>query len=589
LIYIKSSGLTGCLYFYKFQLFSGCFFSKEIIRMIMQASAQTSVSTRASKAPAFRRSRLAAAIGITGMMLVAGMSGSAFAAKGGTPGKPVDAGGAPDLGDLIVLQRDAWGVPILTGDLCQQPLAAPGVTLPAVGDIPACIPASETESCVIPVDPATCAIVAGYETYTQEVDFGRTSVIRSPVTVIEQSLGEVVTKLATAQCTTLDPAGRLVNTSKIGDEVFSATIDSPLESLAIYWQLMKTGDLGVPLPEGADVLDTAARGLGAATDKTGKVTVDQVVYSNQIMGLTNENVQTYLPKICMNVREEVSGTVQTVRKCFLNYGDEHPDYASVGGTIADYEYDRALNFGALPAPPYIPEGEGLSMAGWFEYLGVYDDTHDPVLFSIVQAAITPTVFGTDPGFLDGNIGGFTQAADDAREVIEFTHDRPLPLGYETAVPLCDVPDTDVVYDLSISEQSGLQVPKQIVDGSEGREFTVSVANAGPDAASGIVRVTAEAANGVPIEDSPWEFEFNDLVGGASQSWTEFFSIDLGARTTIAWTATAIADCADCDLNTGNNTVTASSNVRVTGSGGGGQGGPAAPATPSASSNGKSGK
>ena len=32
-------------------------------------------------------------------------------------------GGAPDLGDLIVLYRDAWGLPILTGD--QLP-AAPG-------------------------------------------------------------------------------------------------------------------------------------------------------------------------------------------------------------------------------------------------------------------------------------------------------------------------------------------------------------------------------------------------------------------------------------------------------------------------------
>ena len=55
----------------------------------------------------------------------------------------------------------------------------------------------------------------GYETCTQEVDFGRTSVVRSPVSVIEQSLGEVVTKLATAQCTTLDPAGRLVKTSDV--------------------------------------------------------------------------------------------------------------------------------------------------------------------------------------------------------------------------------------------------------------------------------------------------------------------------------------------------------------------------------------
>ena len=79
--------------------------------------------------------------------------------------------------------------------------------------------------------------------------------------------------------------------------------------------------------------------------------------------------------------------------------------------------------------------------------------------------------------------------------------------------------------------------------------------------------TALAANGVPIEGSPWTFTFTDLPGGVSQSWITLFTINLGARTTIAWTATAIPDCADCDLNMGNNTVTATSNVRVTGSGG----------------------
>ena len=242
--------------------------------------------------------------------------------------------------------------------LCQQPLAAPGVELPAVGDIPACEPGLE-ESCIIPVNPETCAVAAGYEAYTQEVDFGRTSVIRSPVSVLEQSLGEAVTKLATAQCTSLDPAGRLVNTSQIEGVVLSATIDSPLESLAIYWQLMLTGYLGadadaIVLPD-VNVLNMAARGFGAAVDKTGKVTVDQVVYTNEIMGLTG--VPTYLPKICMNVREEVQGTVQPVRKCFLNYGSSHPTHENVVGNsdYANYGYDRAVNFEALPAPPYIDD------------------------------------------------------------------------------------------------------------------------------------------------------------------------------------------------------------------------------------------
>jgi len=531
----------------------------------------------------------------TAVAVLAGLlafSGSALALRPGCEAPPCGGstdGGAPDLGDLIVLYRDAWGLPILTGDLCQQPLAAPGVTLPAVDPYPVCTPSTPEESCVIPVDPETCAVVVGYETYTQEVDFGRTSVIRSPVSVIEQSLGEVVTKLATAQCTTLDPAGRLVNTSEIDDVVLSATIDSPLENLAIYRQLMLTGYLGadadaIVLPD-ANVLNMAARGLGAGADKTGKVTADQVVYTNEIMGLTDESVQTYLPKICMNVREEVQGTVQSVRKCFLNYGPEHPGYVSVGGELANYTYTRTANFAALPDPPYIPEGEGLSEAGWFEYLGLWSEPveSDPYLFYIVQGPILQSVFcldalgepvvpengvcdgSIDPGFLAGNLGGFTQAADDTREVIEFTHDRPMPLGYETPVPLCDAPDTGLIYDVSISEESGLQVPKRMVaDAEEGREIIVTVANAGPDVATGDVTVVGVDADGVKVFDESKTFTI-DADGTYSNS-DDPWLFSLGYATTVSWTATAYAED---DLNTGNNTVTATTKVMTTGVGGGG--------------------
>jgi len=522
-------------------------------------------------------------------------SGSTFALRPGCEAPPCGGssdGGAPDLGDLIVLYRDAWGLPILTGDLCQQPLAAPGATLPAVDPYPACTPSTPDESCVIPVDPETCAVVVGYETYTQEVDFGRTSVIRSPVSVIEQSLGEVVTKLATAQCTTLDPAGRLVNTSKIDGEDLSATIDSPLENLAIYRQLMLTGYLGadataIVLPD-ANVLNMAARGFGAAADKTGKVTKDQFAYTNEIMGLTDESVQTYLPKICMNVREEVQGNVQQVRKCFLNYGAAHPEHENITGNseYADYQYNRTANFAALPAPAYIPASG--PMDGWFEYLGLWSEPvgTDPYLFYIVQGPILESVFcldalgepvvpedgicdgSIDPGFVAGNIGGFTQAADDTREVIEFTHDRPMPLGYETAVLLCDAPDTDLIYDVSISEESGLQVPRRMVaDAEEGREIIVTVANAGPDVATGHVTVIGKNADQVEVFNESRDFVIpgGEIYSNSSDPW--LFS--LGYATTVSWTATAYAED---DLNTGNNTVTATTRVMTTGAGGGANGG-----------------
>ena len=114
----------------------------------------------------------------------------------------------------------------------------------------------------------------------------------------------------------LDPAGRLVGVSEVlvdGEPVVEAkTIDSPVQNLAIYWQLMLTGeistanldtanidgcpvDTAITLPD-SDVI-TAARGLGAAADKGGKVDVDMIAYLNRILGLTDPltATETLLP------------------------------------------------------------------------------------------------------------------------------------------------------------------------------------------------------------------------------------------------------------------------------------------------------
>jgi len=492
----------------------------------------------------------------------------------------------PDLGDLIVLYRNASGLPIPTdvesvldpeindyvdGGRCQQPL--PADPLPAADVCPtaclveAVVDGTSTGVTVVDVDPLSCAVVGGCEGCTQEVDFGRTSVIRSPDAVMVQSLAEAVSKLGTAACLSLDPSGRLVTTSEIDGEVVSAAIDSPLENLAIYWQLMQTGYLGaagnpIELPDPI-VLNTAARGFGAAADKTGKVTVDQVVYSNEIMGLLD--VPTYLPQLCVTVREEVQGDMEEVEKCVLDY--------------SAYVYEREMNFAQLPAPPYIPAD--YPTPGWFEYLGVVDPDATPVLFQIIQGPILDSVFCLDslglpvvpedgvclgsiaPGFVDGNVGGFTQAADDTREVIEFTHDRPMPLGYETPVPLCGEPLPDV-FDVSISPDSGLQVPVRMVIGTEGREVILTVANAGPSTATGTATVVGIATNGQTVFSQSQGF---DLDANRTQSWTWMFSLDFA--TTVTWTATATPECDDCDLNMANNTVTETTIVRGTGSGGGG--------------------
>ncbi|MGB5586673.1 MAG: hypothetical protein WBN78_02795, partial [Gammaproteobacteria bacterium] len=300
------------------------------------------------------------------LTLLAGVfafSATSLAAK--PPGAGGGGGGGggnapPDYGDLFILYRDADGIPILTADSCQQPLAA--------GPFEGCLylPDAEQveENCVlIPVDPATCTVVPQHAIQTQEVDFGRINEVRSPDTVFEAQLEDAMLRLATAGCIGLDPAGRPVYSSLIDGEVVTATIDSPLQNLAMYRQYMLDGSLGDTVSLPADWLDSAARAIGAALDKSGEASMDMLVYMNQILGLTEPEATPFLGKKCIEVREEVMGVVKMVQKCFLDY--------------SSYAYDRGINYatgGALPYPPYIPQDD--PTGGWFEFLFEYDpDSH----------------------------------------------------------------------------------------------------------------------------------------------------------------------------------------------------------------------
>jgi len=498
------------------------------------------------------------------------LGGSVNAAPGGIKGPPNDGGGqAPpvDFGDLVILYRGDNGVPLLTpqdGDTgrCQQPLAF-NLTDPADSCPDSCVVGAYQDSTVdvVYVDQTTCAVSDNCAPCTQEVDFGRINEARSSDEVFDSQLQDVVFNLATSDCAiSLDPAGRMVTGTipdpSVPNVYTTSAIDSPLQNLAIYRQLILTGSIGITLP--ADALVTAARGLGAASDKTGEVNVDMVAYLNQTMGLTDEATATILdPKICIEVREEVQGAVQLVRKCFLNYGT--------------YEYHRQSNFTALPDPPYIDDSLGSAgddVPGWFEYLALVPDTS---FFQIEQGPILDAVFPDSPfvGFDGSDIGAFAQAADDTRGVINFMHNWPVPNADEYATPVPCNARTDIAYDVSIPEQSGLQVPRNIVTGTEGREFIVTVANAGPDPATGTVTVTAEVADGSPAP-GPWTYPFTDLAAAQSVAFTQLFTAPtVSEATTITWRADIDApyDPDDGPLG-GNNTATATSSVRLTGGGGG---------------------
>ena len=191
-----------------------------------------------------------------------GFIGSANAAPGGIPGPPDGGGGGEppqDFGDLIILYRDPSGVPYLTADSCQQPLPSDTCDLAVCTLVPG-VPAGPD---VVPVDPATCAVAAECALCTQEVDFGRVNEARSPDAVFESAAGgrgrqpgHRRLRRHPGSCRT---DGR--QQSRRRPERSGSAIDSPLQNLAIYRQLMLTGTIGVPLPEGAGV--TRHRGPGA--------------------------------------------------------------------------------------------------------------------------------------------------------------------------------------------------------------------------------------------------------------------------------------------------------------------------------------
>lgn len=470
---------------------------------------------------------------------------SAIAAEGGGSGGGGGGAGTGEIfGDLVVLLRDASGIPILTSGGCQQPVNAAGSP--------------------IPVDPLTCAVVAGYEDQLQAVDFARLSVARAPASVMDKQLADVLVNLSTAQCLTLDAAGRVVfsnpdstDLDKDGNttELVSSAVDSPLQNLAIYRALITNGTLGsptiaLPVPFGGyGFLDTAAKSLGAAADKGGKIDMDLVVYLNQIMGLDLLTTPTLLPKKCIDIKQEVQGVVQTVNKCFLDYGA--------------YSYSRLQTYGKLPYPKNIPAAN--PQEGFFDYLTPYPALVAPdgrPLFNLTSASIYPTVFQSLPGFTGGNVGGFAQASDDARAVIDFMHSHPVMVGYEAPV-LCSgavPPPPAAVVDVS----SKIQMPTRMV-GNTTREGTLTVTNLKGSAASGSLLLTGKDSTGKVLIVN--QNNFSNLAAGKSTSFTVTFK-GPGYATTINWTLTASAAG---DSNQTNNTVNATTRVTAPRGNGGGTG------------------
>jgi len=270
--------------------------------------------------------------------------------KGGKAGAGGKSGGAGtkkgDLyGDLYVIKRTEDGVPVLIqltdGTWVVQPIDAAGNLIPL-----------DVEGAAI--DP----------TLLQTVEFSRLSVGRAPDKVLTHALDEAVAKITAGTSITLDVAGRIV--------IDGATIDSPLENLALYTAIMtKSLDSTVAAKLPSNVSATSL--LAAAADKTSTFNVDTLVYLNGILGI---NLTT------------TNGVI----------------YSSYDFTT---DYDRSDVYAAKTAEVLVPQPDGVT------YVKTTVNIYDAV-FKSTDWNDADTTGGADD---------FAQATDDALQVIEYIHDN----------------------------------------------------------------------------------------------------------------------------------------------------------------------
>lgn len=288
----------------------------------------------------------------------AGTPGNEGKPGGGNAGDNTKKGG--DYGDLWIILRDDNGVPILNDGGFVQPLDADGN--------------------LIPLDEEGHPIDEGL---TQEVEFGRLNIARSPASVLEHALVEAVSKLDGLLITPgniedyTDTAGRL--------SVDGSTIDSPLESLALYEAIVngtvnQDGNIVITVSTSHDggstdytltvnatvAMDLAASAFAAASDKTGDLSVDELAYISGFMDV------------------------------------------NLSAAVDDFTYNREDTYGDETVWILVETSPGI---------------FQPQLVNILDVVSFNTIPAIDA---DGNgIDTFTQAADDALQVLEYVHDNAL--------------------------------------------------------------------------------------------------------------------------------------------------------------------
>ena len=238
-----------------------------------------------------------------------------------------------------------------------------------------------------------------------EVEFGRTSIFRSPQKVLDQALEEALSGLSEVEdISTLqvDFCGRLYGLRPDGTE---KTIDSPRENMAIYQSLMEHEGydelIEICVREGYEVLEEffrtwdyeylhcAAGCISGANDKTGTLNVNKLEYLNSFKNIIGMNpIEDELGKLYFNYSQFSYNRDcwKDVKIGFLVWnGAYNAEPVAVYTVQQIFDLGIGDDFGYGEAPSFTTRSDN----GWAKY----DD-----------------------------VGGFAQFADDCNQVLEYVHD-----------------------------------------------------------------------------------------------------------------------------------------------------------------------
>jgi hypothetical protein len=397
-----------------------------------------------------------------------GKGGGGGGGKGGGGGGGPGGGGGGGGGDavevyaeMVEIDRDVNGVPILglglaPGDVwtdVRQPIMFGNTdlcpvelldfeSLEQVG--------SDSIYFQLGIDARYIPFVDGeipeeYGVCMTEAHLGRLSAVRAPEKVLDMALLELVTALKMEGVTIgLDEAGRLQISyyDDVLDVDVVKTIDAPRENLAGFESLLETAELshpevaggtpveglmfrpgheGATYQEALDLMDRAAAMLGGASDKFGKVGLDELMYVSEILTL---------------------GTDMTPAAKAM-FGDPLDDPGPAASNkffdFSRFEYNRATTYaGDVCYLKIIDPQEDTENLPYY-IVGEVAIVKEPILSLVFPPLADPDDYkgglsyeADYTGFDGEGVWAFARAVDDARAVIFFVHEHPVPaelIGY----------------------------------------------------------------------------------------------------------------------------------------------------------------